>query len=98
MSGGHNTDLRLGGRVFHVQSEDRGPQAALLETRVYEGGEILHTTCESYAELGTRANLDDLRRQRLAAQHHAVLERLRLGELALEGADRGPGGESEKSK
>lgn len=81
MSGGHNTDLRHGGRVFHVQTEDLGTG---LETRVYRGGEILHIRRD---DPPTPEAEPDLRRARLAAQHQRVLDEIREGGLDAEGPD-----------
>lgn len=85
MSGGHNTDLRHGGRRFHVQTEDRGPGVARIETRVYLAGEILHALQASYDDLVGHPGWLELRRERMACQHQRVLEDLRSGVLPWEG-------------
>ena len=48
---GHNTDVEYAGRVYHVQTEDKGVENPLIETLVYSKGEILDTRRSSYADL-----------------------------------------------
>ena len=48
---GFNTDVKHRGVVYHVQTEDKGPQNPLIETLVYKGGEILASRRLPYAEL-----------------------------------------------
>jgi hypothetical protein len=81
MPGGHNTDLRCGGRRFHVQTEDLGSH---LETRVYLGGEIVHSQREAHPAGGDGP---EHRRARSEAQHQRVLAELRRGELGWPGPD-----------
>jgi len=48
---GFNTDVKFRGLVYHVQTEDKGPQNPLIETLVYKGGEILASRRLPYADL-----------------------------------------------
>jgi hypothetical protein len=48
---GHNTDVEYAGRVYHVQTEDKGAGNPLIETLVYSRGAILDCRRSSYAEL-----------------------------------------------
>jgi hypothetical protein len=48
---GFNTDVKFRGVIYHVQTEDKGPQNPLIETLVYKGGEILASRRLPYAEL-----------------------------------------------
>ena len=48
MSSGFNTDVRVGDRVFHVQTEDRGPSHPLIDTAIYLQGRVVHRHCISY--------------------------------------------------
>jgi hypothetical protein len=79
---GFNTDVRVGGMVYHVQTEDRGPANPVIDTTIYCKGRIVHRRASSYAEL-----LPELRgaperlHQRLEEQHRAILEELRGGAL-----------------
>jgi len=81
---GHNTNIKLGAVIFHVQTEDRGESRALIDTTVYFKGKVLHRRTNNYYDL---LPLDEDRRQamklRLDEQHRAVLEEIRSGELQL---------------
>jgi hypothetical protein len=81
---GHNTNVRLGDSVFHVQTEDRGAVHALIDTTVYHGGRVLHRRTNNYFDL---LPLNDDRREalrlRLEDQHTTVIEEMRSGALQL---------------
>ncbi len=48
---GFNTDVRYRGLVYHVQTEDKGPENPLVETLVYKGGEILGSRRLPYGDV-----------------------------------------------
>jgi hypothetical protein len=81
---GHNTNLKLGEFVFHVQTEDRGESHALIDTTVYHHGRVLHRRVNNYFDL---LPLNDDRREalrlRLEDQHTTVIEEIRSGDLQL---------------
>jgi hypothetical protein len=79
---GHNSNVRVGDTVYHVQTEDRGTSHAVIDTMVYHNGRVLHRRANSYADL---LPLDAAREQKLkervSSQHQAVLDALRSGAL-----------------
>lgn len=79
---GHNTNVTVADKTYHVQTEDRGAGHAILETTVYWGGRVMHRRTNSYGDL---LPLDPKREQalksRLDEQHEKVLEELRSGSL-----------------
>jgi hypothetical protein len=81
---GHNSNVKIGETVYHVQTEDRGTSHAVIDTMVYHNGRVLHRRANSYFDL---LPLDAVReeklKQRVSAQHHAILEELRSGTLKL---------------
>ena len=81
---GHNSNVKVGETVYHVQTEDRGTSHAVIDTMVYQGGRVLHRRANSYADL---LPLDAAREQslkeRVSKQHHAVLDELRSGLLKV---------------
>lgn len=81
---GHNTNLTVAGTVYHVQTEDRGPVHALIDTTVYCRGRVLHRRTGKYADL---LPLDNEREQalkkRVDQQHRTVVEEMRSGALPL---------------
>ena len=80
MSSGFNTDVKVGTHVFHVQTEDRGPNHPILDTVVYQNGRILHRRASNYEQGADAAPYtpEELRR-RVEEQHRAVIEALRSG-------------------
>lgn len=82
MSSGFNTDVRVGDRVFHVQTEDRGPNRPVIDTMVYQNGRIFHRRASDYREFRDSSEFsDDLLRRRVEEQHRSVIEDLRGGRL-----------------
>jgi hypothetical protein len=82
MSSGFNTDVTRGERVFHVQTEDRGPQHPTIDTVVYQNGRILHRHSYNYSPLAATGDLSaEMLRERVENQHREVIESLREGEL-----------------
>jgi hypothetical protein len=81
---GHNTDVKVGESVFHVQTEDRGTANALIDTTVYCRGRVLHRRTNNYIDL---LPLDPVReavlRKRIDEQHRTVTEEIRTGALHL---------------
>ena len=81
---GHNTDVKVGESVFHVQTEDRGTANALIDTTVYCRGRVLHRRTNNYIDL---LPLDPTRevslRKRIDDQHRTVTEEIRTGALHL---------------
>src|SRR3984893_12026071 len=81
---GHNSNVKVGEMLYHVQTEDRGASHAVIDTMVYQSGRVLHRRANSYADL---LPLDSGREQKLkervSSQHQAVLDELRSGALKL---------------
>jgi hypothetical protein len=85
MSSGFNTDIKIGEHVFHVQTEDRGPNHPAIDTLVYQSGRILHRKSSNYEKFAASPEFtpEDLRRQ-VEDQHRLVIEALRSGALDVE--------------
>ncbi|HTV60169.1 MAG TPA: hypothetical protein VMJ93_14955 [Verrucomicrobiae bacterium] len=82
MSSGFNTDVRAGERIFHVQTEDRGPAHARIDTAVYHSGRVVHRLSTDYREFASSAEFsEETLRQRVQEQHRSVIESLRSGTL-----------------
>lgn len=82
MSSGFNTDVRVGEHVYHVQTEDRGPNRPAIDTAVYQQGRVLHRRSSNYAEFAASAEFTtEALRQRVEQQHRTIIEELRSGRL-----------------
>jgi len=82
---GFNTDIQFNGKVYHVQTEDRGRDNPLLETLVYLKGQILDAQRTSYAEL-LPAGIDERHlAAMLEAQHKRVIRSIKNGRYDPDG-------------
>jgi hypothetical protein len=82
MSSGFNTDVQVDDRVFHVQTEDRGPSHPQIDTVVYQNGRILHRRSSGYEHLLASAEFTPAGlRERVEEQHRQVIDDLRSGAL-----------------
>src|SRR6202051_3626321 len=93
MNFGFNSNVRVEGVTYHVQTEDRGPSHPFLDTVVYQAGRVVHKRSTSYQDLaGSIADEGTLPRQlheRLAQQHRDVIAQLEAGALILNEAASG---------
>lgn len=81
---GHNTNVKVGETVYHVQTEDRGAASALIDTTVHLRGRVLHRRTNNYSDLlPLDSSREGLLRKRIDEQHQAVTEELRSGSLQL---------------
>jgi hypothetical protein len=80
MSSGYNTDVQVGDRVYHVQTEDRGPNPYVIDTAVYHNGMVLCRHSSDYQHFANSSEfcIEDLR-ARVEEQHRCVIEDLRSG-------------------
>jgi hypothetical protein len=81
---GHNSNVRVGEVLFHVQTEDRGYQHPFIDTTVYSEGRVLHRRTTSYYDvLEMDGNREEILQKRVEAQHRNVIEEIRSGTLKL---------------
>jgi hypothetical protein len=78
---GFNTNVRHGGALFHVQTEDSGRSHPHVITHLYHGGTILASEKRSYADQVEAPDLPRRVRDVMDALHHSMLKRLRGGDL-----------------
>jgi hypothetical protein len=78
---GFNTNVRHGGRVYHVQTEDSGRNHPHVISHVYYGGNILASEKRGYAEQLAAAELPELVRRLMEEQHQAMIARLKGGDF-----------------
>jgi hypothetical protein len=78
---GHNTDVTHRGRVFHVQTEDKGRSNPHFESLIYVGGQVLAAKRTSYATLleggAKKGELNDF----MDRQHRSMIEDIREGKF-----------------
>lgn len=81
---GHNTDVKVGEIIYHLQTEDRGAANALIDTTVYCRGRVLHRRTNNYFDLlPLDSAREELLKRRIDEQHASVAEEIRSGTLRL---------------
>ena len=80
---GFNTDVEHDGRIYHVQTEDKGTSNPTIESLVYRGGEILAAVRSSYADLQAKGFDEADIARRIEAQHNQVLADVRAGKFEV---------------
>lgn len=81
---GHNSNVKTGDKTYHVQTEDRGTNTALIDTTVYLQGRVMHRYTTKYSDLlPLDAGREETLKQRVDAQHQSIVAQIRAGTLAL---------------
>ncbi len=78
---GYNTDIDFDGAGFHVQTEDKGPENAVVESLVYSSGEILYSRRTAYSELLDESGDIEVVASMMEHQHRTIVEAIRRGLL-----------------
>ncbi len=76
---GFNTDVKHGGRVFHVQTEDKGESNPKIESLIYVGGQILDSIRFDYSEKIVDGFDEVLITQLMEDQHRRVIRDIKVG-------------------
>jgi hypothetical protein len=76
---GFNTDVEHEGKIYHVQTEDKGFQNPIIETLIYMGGEILAARRSSYADLLPKGVEEKEIAERIETQHNRMILDIREG-------------------
>ena len=85
MKFGFNSQARVGGDVYDVQTEDRGASHPFIDTLILNRGRVVYRHSTSYEDLAASGALDQaILRARVEKQHREILEALRGGVLSLE--------------
>lgn len=77
---GFNHNVQHKGQMYHVQTEDSGPENATLSTHLFVGGTILATLRSSYTELVNAADMREQVRAQMESQHKQMLRNLVNGQ------------------
>jgi hypothetical protein len=74
---GLNANVTIGGRVFHVQTEDLGLRRACIVTHVFaNGGQVVRKARFDYTKYLGRSNLENLIPKAMQAQHAGAIQHL----------------------
>lgn len=80
---GHNSDINVKGRSYHVQTEDWGEQNPFLVSRIFSNGAVLKTYKIPYEQALKAASVRtaDALKAALQRQHAQVIDALIEGRL-----------------
>ncbi|MBI3450432.1 MAG: hypothetical protein HY049_16140 [Acidobacteria bacterium] len=84
---GYNTDVKHDGKVFHVQTEDKGIQNPVIETLVYVGGgQIIASKQYNYSKLVAEGKCDERAvLELLESQHRRIMRWISGGKFDATG-------------
>lgn len=84
MEKGYNSDIKIGGDLYHIQTEDWGSESQVLMTRIFKNGAVIKSYKSSYADL-IKLTPPTYRRQKLRDalrnQHRKILDLLQSGQI-----------------
>ncbi len=91
MEKGYNSDIHINGNLFHVQTEDWGPELKILITRVFKNGAVINSFKTPYQQIipTIPLSVSESRprlREALRNQHRKILDLLQSGQLLYEKA------------
>jgi hypothetical protein len=78
---GFNTDVPHEGRIFHVQTEDRGRDNPVVESLVYEGGTVVAKKSTPYDEQLKQGATDEVIASLLKRQHQVIIAAIKAGRI-----------------
>jgi hypothetical protein len=76
---GYNTNVRHGGHLFHIQTEDSGRDHPHVITHLFTSGTILATKKTAYGHVLDDADWENRVRQMMKDQHKSMFVELRDG-------------------
>lgn len=74
---GFNHNVMHKGKLFHIQTEDKGVKGAEIVTHLFLGGNIQDTKRTSYADIVGAENLEEIVREMMEEQHKNMLRDLK---------------------
>lgn len=83
---GFNTDVDYEGRIFHVQTEDKGLLNPVVESLVYTAGEIITSHRTSYGDLLKSPEYSEAElARRMETQHQTIIREIMSGRFDPDG-------------
>ncbi len=78
---GHNTDVKYGDVVLHVQTEDKGQSNPTIESLIYFGGQVVVAKRASYADLLRDGKGEDEIMALMDHQHRMMMKAIQAGKF-----------------
>jgi hypothetical protein len=81
---GYNTNVPYKGKVYHIQTEDKGPSNPFILTLLYSQGAIIRSVKTSYAQLVGQPDSEEQLRSLMKHQHREIIRELISGKCDTE--------------
>src|SRR5258708_35851016 len=78
---GFNTDVQFDGRVYHVQTEDRGRENPVLESLIYIAGTVIASKRTAYSDQLQGGVTDEVLGSLLRRQHQLIIAAIKAGRI-----------------
>lgn len=76
---GYNTDLKVNGEIYHIQTEDGGINNPVIVTLLYYKGAILSSKKTSYADIIKVDRFEEVVKNLMEEQHRAMIREVKEG-------------------
>ena len=73
---GFNHNVKYGGQVYHIQTEDNGLDNPYVITHIFLNGNVVTTRRTSYLDIVSNENVGQVIRSMMKQQHKAVMKDL----------------------
>jgi ketol-acid reductoisomerase len=78
---GYNTDIKVNGETYHIQTEDGGMNNPVIVTLLYAKGAILSSKRMSYADIIKVDRLEEVVKGLMEEQHKAMIKEVKEGKF-----------------
>jgi hypothetical protein len=78
---GFNTEVARRGAVFHVQTQDTGPNGRCVESLIYKAGRVVSSRKSDYTPFLGSPELRDKVDHIMTDQHNAIIRDIRAGKF-----------------
>lgn len=78
---GHNTDVRYGDVILHVQTEDKGQGNPCIESLIYFGGQVVVAKRGNYSDLLEQGKGDSEIMALMDHQHRTMIKAIQAGKF-----------------
>lgn len=78
---GHNTDVRYGDLILHVQTEDKGLANPCIESLIYYGGQVVVAKRANYSDMVRSGKTDEEIQTLMDRQHRMMIKAIQAGKF-----------------
>lgn len=93
---GYNSDIKVAGEIYHIQTEDGGINNPVIVTLLYSRGAILSSKKTSYADIIKIDRLGEVVKDLMEKQHKEMIRELKEGKFRKESPESEKKGEAKK--